>query len=88
MCDFSTYYAFSLSLDVPSNPLLSLFPGGLHDPNLSPQHQLEREHLPGHPQVPVVAGAHHLKGEAKKIVTTKLDFQDTRLGPDPTLCST
>ena len=36
--------------------------GELHHQDLSPEHQLERQHLLGHTQVPVVSGSHHQQG--------------------------
>lgn len=33
----------------------------LHDQDLPPEHQLEREHLPGHLEGPVVTGTDHIE---------------------------
>lgn len=36
--------------------------GCLHNTNLSPKHQQQREHLPGHPEDTVVACSHNIQG--------------------------
>ena len=39
--------------------------GCVHHEDLSPEHQQQRQHLPGHPPLPVVARAHRVQGEVK-----------------------
>jgi len=38
--------------------------GGVQDEGVPPEHQQQRQHLPGHPQGPVEPGADHLQGAA------------------------